>query len=300
MKTKLIALSLIFASTSSFSAEIPAPGKHDKRVRYITYKSDEVTVAYVKRGAVTRIVLNKDETIEAAATGFPGACDSEDTEWCIDASKGSNQVWVKPKENATHNNLELKTDKRDYSFEFNVLADIPSNSEANANTVIQNNSTDPMFRVIFKYPEPPQVFKPLAVTLAMKEQSEKNKINKTLRNSFPNIVNSNYSMEILDGSDEITPSMVFDDGRFTYFQFPANREIPSIYYISPNEEEERINFHMDDDIAVVERMGKRFVLRLGKAVVGVWNDSYDPNGIPAKTGVTVDGVIRKVKAEENL
>ena len=90
-------------------------------------------------------------------------------------------------------------------------------------------------------------------------------------------------------------ALVFDDGRFTYFSFPPNREIPAIFYISPAEEETRLNFHMEKEFAVVQRMGRRFVLRLGQAVVGVWNDAYDMNGVPPANGVTVSGVSRVVR-----
>lgn len=52
---------------------------------------------------------------------------------------------------------------------------------------------------------------------------------------------------------------------------------------------------MEKEFAVVQRMGRRFVLRLGQAVVGVWNDAYDMNGVPPANGVTVSGVSRVVR-----
>ena len=107
--------------------------------------------------------------------------------------------------------------------------------------------------------------------------------------------NWSYSMEVLQGGDDIAPSLVFDDGRFTYFQFPPNREIPAIFYFSPLGEETRINFHIEKDLAVVQRMGKRFVLRLGEAVVGIWNDAYDKTGVPAIEGTTVSGITRTLR-----
>ena len=104
-----------------------------------------------------------------------------------------------------------------------------------------------------------------------------------------------YSMEVVSGSDEIAPALVFDDGRFTYFSFPPNRDIPAIFYLSPVGEETRLNVHMEKEFAVVERMGRRFVLRLGQAVVGVWNDAYERDGVPPANGVTVSGVSRLLR-----
>ena len=91
------------------AADIPEPGKLDARVRFVTYKKDDVTVVNVRRGAVTRIVLADDEKIVAAATGFTADCSKVELEWCVHADVGTNQIWIKPKDSATHNNLELKS-----------------------------------------------------------------------------------------------------------------------------------------------------------------------------------------------
>jgi len=127
---------------------------------------------------------------------------------------------------------------------------------------------------------------------AAEQAKEQAVFDRRLATAKPVPRNWDYSMQIMEGSEEIAPSMVFDDGRFTYFRFPANREIPTLYYISPTEEEARINYHMEGDLVVVQRMGRRFVLRLGEAVVGVWNDAFDPEGVAAKDGTTINGIVR--------
>jgi type IV secretion system protein VirB9 len=113
----------------------------------------------------------------------------------------------------------------------------------------------------------------------------------------PVLRNTKYTMQVLKGADDIAPSLVFDDGRFTYFRFSNNREIPTIFFISPTGEENRINFDMEGDLAVVQRMGRRFVLRLGNAVVGVWNEAFDAAGVPTVAGTTVDGVERGIRVD---
>lgn len=100
------------------------------------------------------------------------------------------------------------------------------------------------------------------------------------------------------GADDITPALVFDDGRFTYFRFPANREVPTIYVVSSAGDEARVNFHIDQgapEFTVVERMGRRFMLRLGTASVSVWNDAFDSYGTPPADGTTIDGLIRSIR-----
>ena len=52
---------------------------------------------------------------------------------------------------------------------------------------------------------------------------------------------------------------------------------------------------MEKDLAVVQRMGRRFVLRLGDAVVGIWNDAYDKTGVSAIEGTTVSGITRTLR-----
>lgn len=55
-KAKLI-VALTLAAASALGAEIPSPSALDTRVRYVDYRSDDVTVIVVRRGSVTRIVL---------------------------------------------------------------------------------------------------------------------------------------------------------------------------------------------------------------------------------------------------
>ncbi|MFO0733577.1 MAG: hypothetical protein U0361_21995 [Nitrospiraceae bacterium] len=52
---------------------------------------------------------------------------------------------------------------------------------------------------------------------------------------------------------------------------------------------------MEKDLAVVQRMGRQFVLRLGEAVVGIWNEAYDKTGVAAIEGTTVSGITRTLR-----
>ncbi|MBK9307895.1 MAG: TrbG/VirB9 family P-type conjugative transfer protein [Nitrospira sp.] len=290
---------LLCSGASSEAAEVPEPSDGDQRVRYITYQRDEVTRVTVRRGVVTRIVLGDDERIAIAGSGFLGDCAKEEAEWCIRADVGTNQVWIKPKDHATHNNLEIRTDKRDYSLEFTVVGDHRLGRKQNA-AQGQRRKDEPMYRVIFRYPLVPA--NPAALTAThvsahrARQAREKADLLAERLNAFtPEPRNWSYSMEVLPGGEDVSPALVFDDGRFTYFLFPPNREVPAIFYISPLGEETRINFHMEKDLAVVQRMGRQFVLRLGDAVVGIWNDAYDKTGVPAIEGTTISGITRTLR-----
>lgn len=298
MMKRLLIAAAIAAAGSAFAAEIPEPGAADARIRYVTYKKDDVTVVKTRRGAVTRIILEDNEQITVAGTGFPSDCAKAELEWCVVATVGTNQIWIKPKDGATHNNLELKTNKRDYSFEFRVLADAEQGRGKKPPTS-EVLTAEPMFRVIFRYPvQMPSMSSLMAINSATFQMNEQNVLKNRIEATKPIPQNWKYTMQVLEGADDIAPSLVFDDGRFTYFKFSNNREVPSIFYISANEEEARINYHMEGDLAVVQRMGRRFVLRLGQSVVGVWNEALDPDGVAPKDGTTIEGVKRVVKDQQ--
>lgn len=282
----------------AMAAQVPVAGRHDQRVRYVDYNKDDVTVIYVQRGTATRIILEQDEKIlrDSSATGFAADCAKTELEWCIRADVGANQVLVKPKLGATHNNLELKTDKRDYSFAFTVLPDARPAPGA-ALSLASGAGRVPMYRVSFRYPRGGAHERGNGQS-AQDDASADRQLAVRLSAARPQPRNWHYTMKVMKGAQDIVPSLVFDDGRFTYFRFPANREVPAIFFVAPTGEEARVNVHMNErnpSLVVVERLGRRFVLRLGGATVGVWNEAFDPDGVAARNGTTVDGVSRELR-----
>jgi type IV secretion system protein VirB9 len=296
--TNTVTLLLIAGlTTSAWGARLPAPGRHDSRVTFVTYSREDVTVIPVQRGTVTRIILADDEKItrDGSASGFAADCSKPELEWCIRADAGTSQLLISPKDGATHNNLELKTDQRDYSFAFQVLPDrdTPPGKRAPG-----TDGTKPMYRVIFRYLAVPRTLSITRPTSAISATPDSAILESRLAAARPLVRNWNYTMQVMKGAEDIAPSLVFDDGRFTYLQFPANREVPTIYYLSPSGEEARVNFHMnenDRELLVVERLGRRFVLRLGGAAVGIWNDAFDNQGVAPRDGTTVEGVARELR-----
>lgn len=92
-------------------------------------------------------------------------------------------------------------------------------------------------------------------------------------------------MELVNTSVDIRPLRVFDDGKFTYFYFPNNTDIPVIYESSPGSKEEWLtNFHKAKDGAIVlHKIAKQWNLRLDKAIIGVFNDGFSSSGYPVET-----------------
>ncbi|MBW8881472.1 MAG: TrbG/VirB9 family P-type conjugative transfer protein [Asticcacaulis sp.] len=239
----------------------------DPRIRSVDYVSDAVITVPVSTGVVTRIVLEPGEKIIAAATGVPSKCDNDQHVWCVVADSDANEVWIKPKAGARRNNLELKTDRRNYSFDIEV-------------------GQLTTYRVELRYPKAAPAGEVPA------GPSEQEVVATRLANAKPQPKNLNYTLESNRKGADITPKAVFDDGVFTYFQFPGNTELPTIFVIGSDGQEARTNYNMSGDYMVVQRLGRKFVLRLGKSVVSVWNEAFDAQGVAPAHGTTVAGVSR--------
>ena len=52
------------------------------------------------------------------------------------------------------------------------------------------------------------------------------------------------------------------------------------------------------DIIVAHEVARRWVLRLNKQTVGIWNDAFDPVGVPPVAGTTSEKVERITNGKE--
>ncbi|GAL10944.1 outer membrane and periplasm component of type IV secretion of T-DNA complex [Vibrio astriarenae] len=105
-------------------------------------------------------------------------------------------------------------------------------------------------------------------------------------------------MQVGKHSRSIAPARAFDDGRFTYFTFAQNSEIPAIFIVTDSGEETLMNSHIsagDLNTIVVQRIAPQFVFRLGASVVGVTNQAFDTVWVDTQSGSTIKAVERRVK-----
>jgi type IV secretion system protein VirB9 len=293
----------VAAAVPATTATATAPATaSDPRLREVTYDPQAVVTVPVKRGVVTLVVLDADEAITEVAAGLGGDCSKADAAWCIAAQPGGRHLFVKPKSSATApNNLAVVTDKRTHSFRFVVLA------EADAKA--------PVFRLVVKAPAPKAAASRQAVNrspalanvlplmaLAQSPQSPPSPTAPSPQDivaerlqAHPRVVNSHYSVAEAEGSADIVPSLVFDDGRFTYFRFAGNGQLPAVFEVLGDQSETLVNTRMEAELLVVDRISRRLMLRAGTAVVGVWNEAFDLEGLPFVSGTTVPGVLRELR-----
>jgi type IV secretion system protein VirB9 len=76
------------------------------------------------------------------------------------------------------------------------------------------------------------------------------------------------------GSRASLPSLVFDDGKFTYFQWPESVSTPALFLVAPDGSESIVNYSVRNGYQVVEQTAPRFVLRNGKEVTTVINEGW--------------------------
>jgi type IV secretion system protein VirB9 len=261
----------------------------DPRLREVLYDAHTVVTVPVKKGVVTHVVLDADEAITDVAAGLGADCAKPEATWCIAAQAGGRNIFVKAKSTASSpNNVAVVTDRRAHSFRFVVLPD--------------NAAPPPVYRLVVRTPVtrtatalPPDRPPAVAPTVQEPPAPAPASILPERLQTAPKVLNSSYAIAEGDASDDIAPTLIFDDGRFTYLRVPGNREVPAVFHVLADGSETLVNTRMEGDLLVVDRVSRRLMLRAGKAVVGVWNEAFDLDGEPPQLGTTVGGVRRALR-----
>ena len=277
LKALLYAVVIASVSLPAFALDIPTGSRLDGRIKHVIYKKNDVVRIDAFVGIGTQIVFAEDEEITDYASGF-----SEGWEFV----KRGNTFYLKPKSRNADTNLHIVTTKRPYAFELRLNKDWMEKGKG------RNLPYDPKmaFRIEFVYPTDD-------ASKLSKDLAEKEIRARLDAQNMPR--NWNYTMHVNTGSREIAPTMAYDDGRFTYLKFPNNREIPAMFLVASDKSESLVNTHVIDDTVVIQRVGKEFVMRLGNQVVGLYNESWDPDGVPPENGMTATGLKRVIKRGKN-
>jgi type IV secretion system protein VirB9 len=268
-----------------------ASAGNDPRLQEVWYDPQAVVTVPVRRGVVTHIVLDGGEAITDVGTGLGADCSKPEASWCIAAQPGGHHLFVKPKSSAqAANNLAVVTDKRIHAFRFVVLP--PGDARSPVYRLIVK--VQPTRRLAARAIEPaaPTVLSPLPPEPIPPLPGE---VVSERLGAAPELINSDYSVAEGDNSQDIAPTLIFDDGRFTYLRFPNNREVPAVFHVLGDGSETLVNTRMEGDLLVVDRVSRRLMLRAGSAVVGVWNEAFDIDGLPPAGSTTVAGVRRALK-----
>ncbi|BBU69020.1 TrbG/VirB9 family P-type conjugative transfer protein [Fluviibacter phosphoraccumulans] len=269
----------IIASLSLVSGFVSAAPLKFQRIMVLDYDEDAQDKSIpilTKRGFVTQIDFGKGEAIESlGATSQAAALTGDADGWIVVGRKGDRHLYLKPKSEAYPSNLLVVTNRYNYAFELRILPD--------------ESRSDGVWRLSFRYPNDGlsnAEVRANQVANALGSPTEKR--------------NLKYRIELIRGNGDILPKKAWDDGRFTYIAMGNNREIPAAFKVDGNDGESTVNLHTEGQLLVIHEVARRFLLRLDKQEVGIWNEAFDPDGMANTTGTASSEVVREVVQPETM
>lgn len=236
-------------SISAHAIREPRATFGDPRLRVIAY-SPHVVFKYVGYyGYQGSIELQEGEEIGTISMG-------DTTGWQI--VPADHRIFLKPIEQDATTNMTLITNKRMYFFELHAEK--------------AHSIDDPglAFIVKFIYPDTEH-----------QNNSSMHNPSFSLAPNLSRLENYNFKYAI-SGSSIIAPIKIFDDGRFTYFEFrDKNAPVPAFFSVDDEGNESIVNYQVSGEYIVVERVESRFTLRHGKEVTCVFNEESSYPGLGA-------------------
>jgi type IV secretion system protein VirB9 len=261
---------LVCVATSSLALaeSTMQTSRNDSRIRFIRYNPLDVVKIVGHYGYSTHLQFEQGESIQHIAAGDSEAWDFAPTD---------NHLFIKPRLEAANTNISVLTNKRVYQFFLDAHV---SRSEDKAKDIVAF--------IIFVYPET-KTSEP-AIDLQARNDAQV----RSLLDRKPNRANTLYKIK---GNKDNRPSDVFDDGRFTYFKFPAGTKMPAVYAQNKQGDLMMVNFHVDGDLYVVHELSSRFVLQIGNSKTTVINEGYGRFFQPNDSGTVSSGVIRATQGQ---
>jgi len=248
-----------FLCASWFSCASDA-GPTDARIRVLAYGPDEV---YRLTGYVGYQIDLEFEPGEAFVGLGAGDLDS------LTFAAQGNHLFIKPRAGGVDTNLTVLTTHRAYHFEYTVsqLRPDPASGEV-------------IYVLRFTYP--PQAAEVAAETV------EHDLANAT----GVRVHNLNYAYR---GSSQLKPQSAWDDGVQTHLQFASQQELPAIFVRNDDGSESLVNFSVDADELVVQRVSRQFTVRRGRLQGCVVNKGFTGSGERLQSETVTPAVERVTK-----
>jgi type IV secretion system protein VirB9 len=236
---RLVLLLFLALAAPAFAIDTPTPGITDPRIRFVDYDPDQVVLLTGFFGYQTMLEFAPDERIENVSIG-------DALGWQVTPNKKANLLFLKPIDRSAATNMTVVTDKRRYAFDLVVAPE-------------KQRQAQLAYVVRFHYPQEGPV---TVIDIPAPEVAE----------VIP-AENWNFAYNV-SGSKASLPERVFDDGKATYFTWPASSAIPGIFAIGPDGSESLVNYAIRGKYMVVDQLAPRFILRNGKDTASVVNAGY--------------------------
>ncbi len=264
----------------ALAEDTPRGGPSDPRVKFVEYQETQVYRIVGTFRTATQIVLGADETIEHVALG-------DTVSW--EVAVAGHILFLKPRERAGPTNLIVTTNRggelRNYAFELTARRG-----------PISSNSANTYFQVRFRYPrdEAERAARMQATREAQRVAALQASV---VRGALDHGViegprNLNYKVQ---GSSDLQPSEISDNGQFTVLRFPGNHEIPAIYMVRPDGTETLVPFDVRDEFVVVHSVTAQLRLRRNREVLCIYNMAPTPFGIDHGTNTASPHVERTIQ-----
>ena len=228
----------LITAAPGIAAQIPTPGPVDPRIRTIVYNPRQVVTVVGHLGYQIVVSFGAGERIENISVG-------DSLGWQVTPNKKADLLFLKPLDRLPSTNMTIVTNLRRYNFELVATAATTRRAQT--------------YDIRFVYPNEELAAAALAAPEAPVSDA-----------TPPDDWNFAYSYA---GSKALVPARVFDDGRFTYFQWPDNVDTPAVFALGADGKEALVNHVSRGRYFVVEQIAGQFVLRSGAAVTQVFNDA---------------------------
>lgn len=234
----------VIDQANQLASQNPEKYGYFNAIQQYDYSLGALYQVYTAPLKLTDIQLQPGEKI----MGKPAAGDTVRWVMGVGTSRVEGQVrqhvYVKPTKPNLHTTLSINTDKRTYHIELHSYPETY------------------MVAVNWRYPH--EELQKMQDQLAH-EQAEKEKVIAPQVNIDQ--LNSNYTVQVMQGSPRWVPTNVFDDGQKTFIQFPKemlNREAPALFVLSSGNETQLVNYRVRNNYYIVDRLFERAELRLGQ------------------------------------
>jgi type IV secretion system protein VirB9 len=284
-----IAAVLAFSSPA-FAVSPKTNSPYDYRIKTVVYNAADTVQLNAVTGIQIHIKVAPGEKYVTHAFG-------DDAAW--EFSHKLNHFFIRPKAELSDTNLTIVTDRRVYNILLHFIGSYKK-KDADGKVVdafIANPWSMKQATVELNYRYP--MDDAAATDQQRNDQRIKDALARADRQSPKNL---SYERSNEPAAQDIAPVNTWDDYRFTYFKFPANAELPTLFVIGADGKESTVNTHIegpDHNIIAAQMVAREWRVRSGDKVVGVRNDAFDPSLGGNPSGVVVPGVSRVLKTNDN-
>ena len=247
-------------------AQSPLQGQlhPDPRIRVVPYRTDAV---YRLRGYVG-YQIDITFAVGERFVGL-GVGDAKGVAFASNA----NHLFLKPRATHVATNLTVLTNRRTYLFDYRVVPRPPDPSGA-----------DVIYALRFEYPT-------AAPMPASRKRQQLERDLAAARAARPR----NYDYWYC-GDPSLKPAEAWDDGVQTTLVFGARTELPAVFALNEDGSESLVNFDVQDDRIVVQRVSRRLIVRRGKLAGCIVDRAFTSGGERLRSGTLAPNVERVTRS----